>query len=192
MKILISAYTCEPGRGSEPEVGWHWAREIARHHEVWVITRSNNRDVIESGLVRSPDPSMNLVYVDLPRWAQFWKRGQRGVRHYYLWQFIALRRAQVVHKTVRFDLVHHFEPHPVLLRIRRCSTIIMDANKERATHRDHTPSLEGSRPRSRILDHRVHRSLPAHYVRLMSCKACVLLWSGRVGPAHCSVLRGST
>jgi glycosyltransferase involved in cell wall biosynthesis len=108
MKILISAYACEPGRGSEPEVGWHWAREIARHHEVWVITRSNNRDVIESELVRSPHPSMNLVYVDLPRWARSWKRGQRGVRlYYFLWQVAALRRAKAVHKTVRFDLVHH-------------------------------------------------------------------------------------
>jgi hypothetical protein len=69
-----------------------------------VITRSNNRDVIESELVRSPHPSMNLVYVDLPRWARSWKRGQRGVRlYYFLWQVAALRRAKAVHKTVRSD-----------------------------------------------------------------------------------------
>jgi hypothetical protein len=38
MKILISAYSCEPGMGSEPGVGWNIAREVAKYHEVWVLT----------------------------------------------------------------------------------------------------------------------------------------------------------
>ena len=51
LKILYSAYACEPGRGSEPGVGWHWAVETARlGHEVWVITRANNRGVIERAM----------------------------------------------------------------------------------------------------------------------------------------------
>ena len=29
MKILLSAYACEPNRGSEPGLGWRWALEIA-------------------------------------------------------------------------------------------------------------------------------------------------------------------
>ena len=42
MKVLMSAYACEPGKGSEPAVGWNWALQAARRHEVWVLTRGNN------------------------------------------------------------------------------------------------------------------------------------------------------
>ena len=43
-RILLSAYACEPNKGSEKGVGWHWAIEIAhRGHEVWVIKREKNR-----------------------------------------------------------------------------------------------------------------------------------------------------
>ena len=39
----MSAYACEPGKGSEPGVGWAVALEMARYHDIWVITRANNR-----------------------------------------------------------------------------------------------------------------------------------------------------
>jgi glycosyltransferase involved in cell wall biosynthesis len=108
MKILVSAYACEPGKGSEPAVGWNWTRELAREHEVWVLTRANNRAVMEAELARRPQPNIHPLFVDLPRWISFWKRGQRGVRaYYYLWQFAALRRARRAHAEVGFDLVHH-------------------------------------------------------------------------------------
>ena len=45
--ILISAYACEPQKGSEPGIGWHWVVELARlEYNVHVITRSNNRENI--------------------------------------------------------------------------------------------------------------------------------------------------
>ena len=48
MKILLSAYACEPNRGSEQGVGWSWAVELSKHHEVWVITRYNNEPTISA------------------------------------------------------------------------------------------------------------------------------------------------
>jgi allantoicase len=30
MKVLLSAYACEPGRGTELGVGWNTVREVAR------------------------------------------------------------------------------------------------------------------------------------------------------------------
>jgi hypothetical protein len=43
-KILLSAYACEPNKGSEPEVGWKWAITLSQlGHEVYVITRLNNK-----------------------------------------------------------------------------------------------------------------------------------------------------
>ena len=46
IRVLISAYACEPNKGSEPGVGWNWALQMAKLNEVYVITRSNNRKII--------------------------------------------------------------------------------------------------------------------------------------------------
>ena len=109
LKVLISAYACEPGKGSEPGVGWNWVCQISRFaDEVWVITRANNRPAIESALEKEPLPNVHWVYFDLPRWARFWKKGQRGVHiYYYLWQIGIYFVAKQLHKKVGFDLVHH-------------------------------------------------------------------------------------
>jgi hypothetical protein len=34
MKVLLSAYSCEPGKGSERGVGWNVAIEAAKNNEV--------------------------------------------------------------------------------------------------------------------------------------------------------------
>jgi glycosyltransferase involved in cell wall biosynthesis len=108
MKVLVSAYACDPRGGSEPGVGWNWSRAMARHHDVWVLTRSNNREEIERALAESPQPRLRFLYLDLPRWARSWKRGQRGIRlYYYLWQVLARRHARRAHAEIGFDLVHH-------------------------------------------------------------------------------------
>jgi glycosyltransferase involved in cell wall biosynthesis len=108
MKILLSAYACEPGKGSEPGVGWNHAKQAGRFHEVWVLTRSSNRALIEEALNAEPMANVHWIYIDVPRWARFWKKGQRGVRLYYsLWQFAAYWKVRRVHREVRFDLAHH-------------------------------------------------------------------------------------
>ena len=105
MKVLISAYACEPAKGSEPVVGWTWVLAAAREHDVWVLTRSNNRESIEAA---SPPANLHFVYIDLPAHARRWKRGPRGVRLYYLlWQLLAARTARRLHARERFDVVHH-------------------------------------------------------------------------------------
>ncbi len=108
LRILVSAYACEPGKGSEPGVGWNHVKPAARFHDVWIMTRSNNRAMIEEALAAEPMPNVHWIYFDLPRWASFWKKGQRGVRLYYsLWQFVAYWKARKLHRDVGFDLVHH-------------------------------------------------------------------------------------
>lgn len=108
LKVLVSAYACEPGRGSEPGVGWNWVRQIARFHDVWVITRANNRGPIEVALAEQPLPNVHWVYYDLPPWARFWKRGGRGVQlYYYLWQIGIYSVATRLHAQICFDLAHH-------------------------------------------------------------------------------------
>jgi hypothetical protein len=102
VKILAFAYACEPAEGSEPGAGWMWARMLSRYGDTWVITRANNRERIESAIGNIPERErLHLVYVDLPSWARFWKRGSRGLRLYYLlWQFAALRVGRRLHRTM--------------------------------------------------------------------------------------------
>ncbi len=108
LKVLMSAYACEPGKGSEPGVGWNLAVHMARFHDVWVLTRANNRPAIEAELERNPVENLHFCYHDLPGWARFWKRGPRGVQpYYYLWQLTACRVVRALHQQVGFDLAHH-------------------------------------------------------------------------------------
>jgi glycosyltransferase involved in cell wall biosynthesis len=109
LKVLLSAYACEPGKGSEPGMGWHWAVEIARlGHEVHILTRANNVEACERGLANLTGLRLSVHGCDLPRWARWWKKGQRGVRLYYvLWQWGASRRALALNRARHFDLVHH-------------------------------------------------------------------------------------
>jgi glycosyltransferase involved in cell wall biosynthesis len=82
---------------------------LAQLGETWVITRANNRPVIERTLhAAGPQPDLHFVYVDLPPHLRRWKRGQRGVRLYYLlWQWAALREAQRLAQAKPFDLAWH-------------------------------------------------------------------------------------
>jgi glycosyltransferase involved in cell wall biosynthesis len=114
MKVLLSAYACEPHQGSEPGVGWNMARTLARRHEVWVLTRANNRLSIERELARlgaregAPGNRLHFVYYDLSPWARWWKRGKRGVQpYYYLWQLGVYPAAARLHREIGFDVTHH-------------------------------------------------------------------------------------
>ncbi|OLP20481.1 glycosyl transferase family 1 [Leptolyngbya sp. 'hensonii'] len=107
LKVLISAYACRPGEGSEPGIGWEIAREMAKHHQIWVLTRENNRPAITAELKKHPDIPLRVIFYDLPG-SRIWRRGQGGVHlHYYLWQIGAYFAARQLHQTVQFDLVHH-------------------------------------------------------------------------------------
>ncbi|HOX85637.1 MAG TPA: glycosyltransferase family 4 protein [bacterium] len=107
-RVLISAYACEPGKGSEPGIGWNIALHMARFHEIWVITRTNNRTAIENELQNNPVKDLHFIYYDLPSWARFWKKGAKGMRlYYYLWQFGAVKAIKKEQDKFNFDLGHH-------------------------------------------------------------------------------------
>ncbi|MGI8770478.1 MAG: glycosyltransferase family 4 protein [Acidobacteriaceae bacterium] len=108
MKILLSAYACEPHKGSEPAVGWNWARSLVRQgHDVHVITRSNNRSSVQAAIERE-QLSLTPSYYDLPEWCRRWKRWPGGLYFYYLlWQVGAYGRARGLHAAHGFDRVHH-------------------------------------------------------------------------------------
>ena len=109
MKILMSAYACEPGRGTELGVGWNTARAVARYHQVWVLTRPDDgREAIEAELALNPVPNLHFIYLTLPIGGAAWKWGAGAIQiHYYLWQIQAYFVARELHQEIGFDLVHH-------------------------------------------------------------------------------------
>ena len=109
MKVLLSAYACEPGRGTEPGVGWNTVWEVAKHADVWVLTRPDDgREAIEAELARHPQANLHFVYFTLPLIGGFWKLGVGAFQiHYYLWQIQAYFVARRLHREVGFDIIHH-------------------------------------------------------------------------------------
>ena len=106
MNIFLGAYACEPHKGSEPEVGWQMANEIAKvmpDDNIYVITKYNNQDLIEKENYPS---NVKFFYYDPPKWLTFWKKGGRGVRtYYYIWMFTAALFMKK--QNIKFDIVHH-------------------------------------------------------------------------------------
>jgi len=108
VRVLLSAYACEPGKGSEQEVGWQRALHMQAHaDEVWVLTRGNNKTVIEADSL-SYAPGLHFIYYDLPAWALSIKK-QSWFRPFYFifWQWGAYRLAARHHRNKPFDAVYH-------------------------------------------------------------------------------------
>lgn len=108
-RILLSAYACRPNAGSEPGVGWNFAQRVAAHHQVWVITRADNRPSIEEWISKNGgETNPRFVYHDVPRWVHLMFPGNAGNQvRYFFWQSSVLETAQKLHDEVRFDLAQH-------------------------------------------------------------------------------------
>jgi glycosyltransferase involved in cell wall biosynthesis len=112
MKILLSAYACEPHRGSEPGIGWNMAQSIAKQHQVWVLTSNTHRAAIEAEMARQPVENLQFIYIDPLGWVFDWSQeGKKGLWavyfHYYLWQIWAYFGARSAHQVIGFDVAHH-------------------------------------------------------------------------------------
>lgn len=108
MKILISAYSCSPYRGSEPGMGWLIANGISQRHQVWVITTEEYRHNIEKYQKDNPNTHLTIVYFELPKFLfKAFAKWKYGRFYYYLWQLFAERKVQQLHQQVSFELVHH-------------------------------------------------------------------------------------
>jgi glycosyltransferase involved in cell wall biosynthesis len=111
VNILLSAYACEPGKGSEPGTGWNTCISLANYCHVTVLTRTNNRQLIEANLRDDSRCLENptFIYYDLPVLIQQLKAARLlPMRLYYvLWQFCVYRHLQKICSQKTFDIVHH-------------------------------------------------------------------------------------
>jgi glycosyltransferase involved in cell wall biosynthesis len=113
LRILACAYACllEEGAsfaGGEAVLGWNLVHQIARFHQVWVLTSASNRSGIEAELQRQAAPNVTFVYVELPHWLRPLLTFPGGIQFYaYLWQIQAYLVARKLHAQVDFDAFHH-------------------------------------------------------------------------------------
>ena len=108
--VLISAYACIPGRGSEEGNGWHYSSIVSlTNHRVWCLTRLRNKQALEQHLAQTPYPNLTYVYVDTPAWVEkVYHWGLMGMYfHYLYWQWAALKTARPLNEKYNFDIVHH-------------------------------------------------------------------------------------
>ncbi|HWV98668.1 MAG TPA: glycosyltransferase family 4 protein [Candidatus Acidoferrum sp.] len=106
LKVLLSAFSCGPGRGSEPGIGWNWLRQASRRHDVWALTTEESQAAYETNKL----PNAHIVIVPSFRfWNTLHKSGIPGLSwlYYYWWQWKAYRVARRLHAEIGFDLVHH-------------------------------------------------------------------------------------
>lgn len=110
MRVLVSAYACEPDRGSEEEVGLRAVLAAASQHDVWALTRDRHVGDLERSLRGRPEGARVHV-VGLPesgRWRRLDRTGRLGVWGAYdWWQRRAGAHAVVLDRALNFDVVHH-------------------------------------------------------------------------------------
>lgn len=105
MKILLSAFACAPNVGSETGGGWRWAMELAKHHEVFVLTDISRQPFIDPVLGQSVNPRIVYFRPHLLRKVPLNSRTAQIL--YSLWQYSLLPFARRLHREHRFDLVIH-------------------------------------------------------------------------------------
>jgi len=110
-RVLACAYACHPdgSSGGEDLLGWNLVEQIARFHDVWVLTSDENHGAIERRLSTRPMPSAHFSYVRLPPPFTMLRRFLRGgIQVYvYLWQLRLVPIARRLHRRHGFDLFHH-------------------------------------------------------------------------------------
>ena len=118
LKILVSAYACNPYKGSEEGVGWGWVNAISGYHDLSVITAAYHREDIERTVSKEQKLTNHLKFYYVPHkpWhyapSRIWKSVENSILKptmnyaYRLWQRDAYKLAKKLHKKNHFDLIH--------------------------------------------------------------------------------------
>ena len=110
LNILLSCYACDPELGSEPGMGGNWVLQLARYHDLWVLTEANRfAPALTKYLDRHcPELKSAIHVIGIPRQ----RFGEKIWQHFFYywtyrrWQKDALRVARELHSQIEFDLAH--------------------------------------------------------------------------------------
>ena len=108
--ILINAYACSPGMGSEPGMAWNWCINLAKYCELHIITEGEFRDKIEAVLPELPQgKNMHFYYnpVSDNIRKMCWNQGDwRFYRYYRKWQWKTYLIAKEICEHSHIDIIH--------------------------------------------------------------------------------------
>lgn len=110
MNILINAYACAPNWGSEQGMAWHWIIELAKMHNLYVITEGEWKKEIEEA-VALLDVKDNIHFYYNPVSDKIrtmcWNQGDwRFYWYYRKWQKKTLAIARQICSEHRIDIIH--------------------------------------------------------------------------------------
>lgn len=109
MNILVSAYTCDPYRGSEAGVGWRAVCRIAERHDVFLLANVHNQAGWENARAEGLIPGR--VQVRFVRGGTACSNNRAIARlqswlNYMSYQRKVLKEALAWHQEIEFDLCH--------------------------------------------------------------------------------------
>ena len=110
IKILINAYACSPGMGSEPGMAWNWVSNLARFCELYIITEGEFRDKIEE-VVPTLEQGGNMHFYYNPVSEKIrkmcWNQGDwRFYKYYREWQWKTYLLAKDICQKEHIDILH--------------------------------------------------------------------------------------
>lgn len=109
LKILISAYACSPYRGSEPGIGWNFIREIAKHHQLTVITEELEfkNDIQEYLKINSINNNIDFHFIRRKHYDVLRKIWPPSYYWFYrIWHKKAYKLANKLDSVEDFDIIH--------------------------------------------------------------------------------------
>lgn len=110
LKILINAYACSPGMGSEPGMAWNWVSNLAKFCELYIITEGEFRDKIEE-VVPTLEWGKNMHFYYNPVSDEIrkmcWNQGDwRFYKYYKEWQWKTYLIAKDICSKQNIDVLH--------------------------------------------------------------------------------------
>lgn len=110
LKILINAYACSPGMGSEPGMAWNWVSNLAKFCELFIITEGEFREKIEAVMTDLPEAkNMHFYYNPVSEEIRkmCWNQGDwRFYKYYREWQWKTYLMAKEICLHEKIDVLH--------------------------------------------------------------------------------------
>ncbi|WP_422012420.1 glycosyltransferase [Roseateles sp.] len=107
MRILMSAFGFGPEEGSESGGAWRWANELAKSHDVVVVTDGHNLRRIGERVAQLKAPRLTVLYYR-PWWIRRLRVTSKTSQFVFgQWQLGLAFYARGLHRQHPFDLCHH-------------------------------------------------------------------------------------
>ena len=110
MKILYIAYSCNPYAGSEDKIGWNIPYAASQNHEVWVITKEEQREPVERFLTQTPVSNLHFFYTDIPAIYKKMYKGAFYSGRLNVWNKRAFPLAKSLCEENNIQVIHQINP----------------------------------------------------------------------------------